>query len=263
MKVAIIGFGNIGKYLANWVVNEPSFELSYVVARREIDKDSFDFKNQPVSIRKEITADLINDVDIIIECATKDVVSQLLKYEELDREGLKFIAISTGGLYQNKAVLNNLKNCEVILPVGAIAGLDAIKAVNDEISSINLKTTKHPKSLEGAPFFETSNIDLSSIKTVQTIWEGKVSEAVSLFPKNINVGASIYFASKCEDLTIQIVADPYTTSNMHEITCEGDFGKIYTRTENQPSPSNPKTSFLAVKSVVSILRNMNASIKIN
>ncbi|WP_158973607.1 aspartate dehydrogenase domain-containing protein [Cellulophaga sp. L1A9] len=263
MKIAIIGFGNIGKYLTEWVVNAPSFELRYVVARKEINTEDFDFKNQPVQFRKEVTPELINDVDIIIECATKEVVSQLLKFDEIDRTGLKLIIISTGGLYQNKAVLKTLKKCEVILPIGAIAGLDAIKAVNDEITSISIQTTKHPKSLEGAPFFDSSEIDLSSIKTSQTIWEGNVSEAVRLFPKNINVAASIYFASECENLRIKIVADPNATSNMHEITCEGDFGKIYTRTENKPSPSNPKTSFLAVKSVVSILRNMNSNIKIN
>jgi aspartate dehydrogenase len=263
VRIAIIGFGNIGKYLANWVINQPDFELRYIVARKEISKENFDFNNQPVKFRKEITSDLIKDVDIIIECANKEVVTQLLKFHEIDRTGMKLIIISTGGLYQNKKIIKKLKKCEVILPVGAIAGLDAIKAVNDEITSIKLKTTKHPKSLEGAPFFDNSKIDLLSIKTSQTIWEGKVSEAVSLFPKNINVAASIYFASKCEDLTIKIVADPNATSNMHEITCEGDFGKIYTRTENKPSPSNPKTSFLAVKSVVSILNNMNSSIKIN
>lgn len=263
MRIAIIGFGNIGKYLAEWVLSEPSFELRYVVDSFEIDKESIDLKNQPIKFRKEITSDLIKDVDIIIECANKDVVTQLLNFPEIDRAGLKLITISTGGLYQNKSILDGLKNCEIIIPVGAIAGLDAIKAVNDEITSISLKTTKHPNGLEGAPFFDNSDIDLSSIKTTQTIWEGGVSEAVSLFPKNINVAASIYFASKCENLKIKIVADPNATNNMHEITCEGDFGQIYTRTENKPSPSNPKTSFLAVKSVVSILRNMNSSIKIN
>ena len=263
MRIAIIGFGNIGKYLAKWVIDNPSFELRYLVARKEIDKGSIDFKNRPVRFRKEITPDLSKDVDIIIECANKEVVSQLLKFNEIDRIGLKMILISTGGLYQNKVILKKLKYCEVIIPVGAIAGLDAIKAVNDEITSIKLKTTKHPKSLEGAPFFDNSNIDLLLIKTAQTIWEGEVSEAVKQFPKNINVAASIYFASKCENLIIKIVADPKATSNMHEITCEGDFGKIYTRTENKPSPNNPKTSFLAVKSVVSILRSMNSIIKIN
>ncbi|MEP2281320.1 aspartate dehydrogenase domain-containing protein [Maribacter sp.] len=263
MKTAIIGYGNIGKYLAEWISSNSFYELSYIVARKEIEEENSSFVTSSTQFRKEITADLINDVDIIIECANKDVVTQLLKFPEIDRAGLKLIAISTAGLYENKMSLKDLQKCEVILPVGAIAGLDAIKAVNDEITSIQLKTTKHPRSLEGAPFFKNTKIDLSLIKTSQTIWEGKVSEAVKQFPKNINVAASIYFASKFEDLIIKIVADPNATSNMHEITCEGGFGKIFTRTENKPSPSNPKTSFLAVKSVVSVLRNLNSNIKIN
>lgn len=263
MRIAIIGFGNIGKYLAEWISNDSCFDLRYIVARKEIDKENSNFKKQSIQFRKEITPDLINDVDIIIECANKDVVTQLLKFPEIDRTGLKLIIISTGGLYENKLLLKKLNKCEIILPVGAIAGLDAIKSVNDEITSIKLKTTKHPKSLEGAPFFDNSKIDLLSIKTNQTIWEGKVGDAVKQFPKNINVAASIYFASKFENLIIEIVADPNANSNMHEITCEGGFGKIYTRTENKPSPNNPKTSFLAVKSVVSVLRNMNSNIKIN
>ncbi|MFV1450034.1 aspartate dehydrogenase domain-containing protein [Maribacter sp. HS] len=263
MKIALIGFGNIGKYLADWICANSSFELKYIVARKEIAKETCGFKDHPVQFKKEVSADLINDVDIIIECATKDVVTQLLKFPEIDETGKKLIVISTGGLYENKMALSQLKKCEVILPVGAIAGLDAIKAVNDEITSIALRTTKHPKSLEGAPFFENSNIDLASIQTSQTIWKGKVSEAVNEFPKNINVAASLYFASKCENLTIEIVADPNASSNMHEITCEGGFGKIYTRTENKPSPNNPKTSFLAIKSVVSVLSNLNATVKIS
>ncbi|MDE3742532.1 aspartate dehydrogenase domain-containing protein [Maribacter polysaccharolyticus] len=263
MRIAIIGFGNIGKYLGKWIMNDPFFELRYVVDAKELNEEDIDFKNQSIRFRKEITSELINDVDMIIECANKDVVTQLLQFDEIDRKGMKLIIISTGGLYQNQVSLKKLQNCEIIIPVGAIAGLDAIKAVNDEITSIKLKTTKHPNSLEGAPFFDGSAIDLASITTTQTIWEGDVNEAVNLFPKNINVAASIYFASKCEDLKIEIVADPNASSNMHEITCEGDFGKIYTRTENKPSPANPKTSFLAVKSVVSILRNMNSTIQIN
>ncbi len=74
MRIAIIGFGNIGKYLAKWVINDTIFELRYVVARKEMDKDKEDinFKDEPVVFRKEITPDLINDVDIFIKCANKE-----------------------------------------------------------------------------------------------------------------------------------------------------------------------------------------------
>ena len=54
----------------------------------------------------------------------------------------------------------------IYLPSGAIAGLDAIKSVKDELDSLTLTTTKHPRSLKGAKFFETSDIDLDSITRI-------------------------------------------------------------------------------------------------
>ena len=44
--------------------------------------------------------------------------------------------------------------------------------------------------------------------------------------------------------------------NVHEIEVEGDFGRLLTRTENVPSPDNPKTSFLAALSAVATLRQV-------
>ena len=49
------------------------------------------------------------------------------------------------------------------LPSGAIAGLDGIKSVKDELESVTLTTTKHPRSLKGAKFFENHDVDLDII----------------------------------------------------------------------------------------------------
>ena len=46
---------------------------------------------------------------------------------------------------------------------GAIAGLDGLKSVKDELESLSITTTKHPRSLKGAKFFETSDINLDEI----------------------------------------------------------------------------------------------------
>ena len=76
------------------------------------------------------------------------------------------------------------------MPSGAIAGLDAIKSVKDELDSVTLTTTKHPNSLKGAKFFETSDIDLDKIEKLQQLsLKVRLSDAVKLFPANINVAA--------------------------------------------------------------------------
>ena len=51
-------------------------------------------------------------------------------------------------------------------------------------------------------------------------------------------------------------------SDYHEIELEGDFGKLRSITENVPSPTNPKTSYLASLSAVAMLNTILGAIKI-
>ncbi|HPS89137.1 MAG TPA: DUF108 domain-containing protein, partial [Methanosarcina vacuolata] len=50
--------------------------------------------------------------------------------------------------------------------------------------------------------------------------------------------------------------------NVHEITVEGEFGKLSTRVENLPSPENPKTSYLAALSAISTLKKILSPVQI-
>ena len=143
----------------------------------------------------------------------------------------------------------------IYLPSGAIAGLDGIKSVKDELESLSITTTKHPRSLKGAKFFETSEIDLDSITSKTIIFEGTAHEAVSLFPANINVAALLSLIGLGSNKTkVKIVADPNTDKNTHQIEASGSFGKMTFSIENFPDPNNPKTSRLAILSAIETLR---------
>jgi aspartate dehydrogenase len=143
----------------------------------------------------------------------------------------------------------------IYLPSGAIAGLDAIKSVKDELESISITTTKHPRSLKGAKFFETSDIDLDSINKKTMIFQGTAKQAVSLFPANINVAALLSLSGIGSEKTkVTILADPNTDKNTHYIEASGKFGKMTFTIENFPDPTNPKTSRLATLSAIETLR---------
>ena len=145
----------------------------------------------------------------------------------------------------------------VYLPSGAISGLDAIKSVTDELESVTLVTTKHPNSLKVAKFFETSDIKIETILGATKIFEGTATEAVRLFPKNINVAALLSLVGLGSHETIvKIIADPNTDKNTHRIEAEGNFGKITTIIENVPDSNNPRTSRLATLSAIETLRNI-------
>jgi aspartate dehydrogenase len=148
-------------------------------------------------------------------------------------------------------------NKRVYLPSGAIMGLDGIRAVQDELESLVLVTTKNPKALKGAKFFETSTINPDTISEVTMIYEGSAQDAVRLFPANINVAALLSLAGLGSKKTrVKIIADPNTDKNTHEIEAQGSFGKFSVKVENVPSKANPKTSQLAILSAIECLRKI-------
>ena len=99
----------------------------------------------------------------------------------------------------------------IYLPSGAIAGLDGIKSIKDELESLSITTTKHPRSLKGAKFFETSDINLDQIGSSTIVFDGIAKDAVSLFPANINVAALLSLTGIGSEKTgVKIIADPST-----------------------------------------------------
>ena len=63
-----------------------------------------------------------------------------------------------------------------------------------------------------------------------------------------------------EKTEVRIIADPTSDKNIHEIEAEGDFGKLFVRMENVPSPTNPKTSHMAALSAIGLLRRITSSL---
>ena len=261
MKVGIIGCGFIGNEIVDFIDKSKELKL---IGLNDVDKNKVNYliknlrNNKPKFMDLDI---LIKKCDLIAESATKNIVKDILSNKNLDKKNKKLLIMSTGGLISNLNLLNKIKNCEILLPSGAIAGLDAIKSVSGKIKSLTLNTTKPIKGLQGAPYIVENNIDLQNLTKVAVIFEGGLKEAVEGFPQNINVAATLYLASKFDDVKVKIVADPDTKFNTHEIQAEGDFGIIKTVTQNLPS-KNPKTSYLAVLSAIHTIKNLKNNIKI-
>jgi aspartate dehydrogenase len=243
MKIGLIGCGNIGKELALYIDSSDFFQLAYVndVNKENIEELIFSIKNKPIITDID---NLIKNSDMIIEAASQEIVKKILKY---DLKNKKILIMSSGGLI-NLDYKNFIKDNELFIPSGAISGLDSLKAVANLIESLELITTKSPKSL-----------GLNNIET-EIIFEGNVEEAVKKFPQNINVAATLKLATNF-DPKITIISDPEIKNNKHEIIAEGIFGKLHLITENKPS-KNPKTSYLAILSAIQCLKNIENNFKV-
>jgi len=261
-RVGLLGCGAIGSEIAFAIDSgKISAKLTHIYdfskenSAKLVDK----LQNKPV-ITENVGLLAASPVDMIIEAASQDAVRDDILSILQNRKDV--MIMSVGALLDETIfdiVMDGCKdfNKRVYLPSGAIIGLDGIRAVQDELDMVTLVTTKNPKALKGAKFFETSTIDPDKITQSTIIYEGSAQEAVRLFPANINVAALLSLAGIGSQKTrVKIVADPQTDKNTHEIQAEGKFGKFSIKVENVPSPNNPKTSRLATLAAIECLKKI-------
>lgn len=250
MEIGIIGCGSISHLILDYLKSYEEFNFSYFY---DLDinkaKDFAGYANASYCMNYE---DFIDDIDLIVETASQEFLkSNVLKI----LKKCDILALSVGGLLNDdlfEKILKTAKkyNHTIYIPSGAVIGLDGLKAcVNNDCSYIKLTTIKSPKSL-----------DSNSTKK-EILFEGKASEAIELFPKNINVAASLSLACK-RDIDVEIISDPDIEFNTHILEVKGEFGEFKTITSNKPCKSNPKTSELAALSAVEKLKNISANISL-
>jgi aspartate dehydrogenase len=264
-NVGLIGCGAIGTHLALALESGRIANASLVALFDILDSNAERLKSKLKSspeVYPDFNRFIASSADIIVEAASQDAVR---KFGTSIIDSNKDLMVMSVGALADTAFLSELLRvvaakkgcCKIYVPTGAIAGIDAIRSVRHLVDYITLTTTKSPKALAGAPFFDTSKIRLDTITKLTPIYEGSAAEAVKMFPANINVAAVLSLAGLGVDKTkVRIVVDPKATTNKHEIVASGSFGDIKITVNNVPIPGNPKTSFLAVLSAIECLRSI-------
>ena len=269
--VGLIGCGSIGTVIAKAIDGGKAGELElvavYDIVREHAERLVKSLSKKPVIA--ETSSDLIKrrDINLIVEAASQDAVREYAV--KALREGKDLMVMSTGALLDEnlyQEVLNVAKRTgrKVYVPSGAVVGLDNVKsAALEEIESVTLTTRKPPVSFEGAPFIKERGVDLTSIREPKVLYEGPAREAVKLFPRNVNVAASLSLAGVGADRTwVKIIADPNVKGITHEVRVKGAFGELMTKTVNRPFPDNPKTSYIAALSAIATLKKVSENIDI-
>ncbi|MCB1651445.1 MAG: DUF108 domain-containing protein [Alphaproteobacteria bacterium] len=197
--------------------------------------------------------------DIIVECLPPAIVPKLA--EAVFAEGKTLVLISSCAflMFPEIQKMHDLSTSRVLVPSGALAGLDGVKGLKElGIEKSVIASTKPPRGFEGAPYVDKMGINLAQIESKTRIFEGSALEAAKGFPANVNVAATLSLAGiGAEQTRVEIWADPQAKGNSHEITVTGEFSTLHARIENRPDPANPKSSMLAAQSIVAVLRDMN------
>lgn len=209
--------------------------------------------------------DLTAEPSVIAECAGHEAVAQ--HGEAVLRRNIDLIVASVGALADrplHDTLVRAAKDGggRLILPAGAVAGIDALTAARaGGLSKVRYSSRKPPKSWKNTPAEKIADLDRVSAPTI--LYSGAADEAARLYPQNANVAATIALAGVGFDATeVQLIADPDAAGNIHNIHAEGTFGAFDIEMRGKPLASNPKTSMLAALSVIRAIRNRDAAVVI-
>lgn len=195
---------------------------------------------------------------LVVEVASQKAVEEYVP--KVLAQGVSVIVLSVGSLLKDstyRAVVeaSKLGRARVYIPTGAIAGLDAVKALaNVGIKRVVVRTYKNVKAFDPRVLRE---LGFGEIKGVTKIFEGRGDVAVSLFPANTNIIAALALASG-RTPWVEIYADPELARNVHEIEVESEASTVRIRVENTPHPQNPRTSYLAALSALQLLKQLTS-----
>jgi aspartate dehydrogenase len=194
----------------------------------------------------------------------------LKDYGPLVLESRRDLIVMSVGAFSDDGFLRVIKDLaskhggRVFVPSGAIGGLDVLSAACvDEVQEVRLTTTKPPRALKGARSSLDPDLDLDTLTEPTCIYEGPAEEAVVRYPKNVNVAAALSMAGiGFKTTTVRIVADPGAERNQHRIEARGNFGELMVELKLSPSPSNPKTTYLAALSVVRLVKKLTEQVRV-
>jgi aspartate dehydrogenase len=253
MKIGIIGCGAIGSEVARAASTMEGVDELVLF---DIDPDATQqLKTLPHTTIAANAAKLVEAVDLVIECANKGVVQGAVR--DALTKGKKCMLLTVGAMADEKLRedllgLAKKHGGKILIPSGAVMGVDGVKAASEaDLKSVTLVTTKPPAGLDK----DTDRWTL--------LFSGPARDAVKRFPKNVNVAATLSLAGLGFDKThVQVAIDPLATRNSHKVIIEGSFGRARIEVENLPAPTNPATSYLASLSAIALLRRTVSPIEI-
>ncbi len=264
IKIGLIGFGAIGRAVARAVVAGAAGDTAIVsvlvrnVAKYEGDEigRSFAFYGDP---------DLFFgcQMDMVVEVAGH---AALRSYAERSlRAGLDYLTVSVGA-FADDDLLARVRDAaavsgrRVLVPSGAIGGLDAVSAgAIGELEEVTITSRKPPRAWKGT--VAEKEVDLDSVTEPVCLYEGPARKAAALYPQNVNVQAALSLAGIGMDRTrSRVFADPNVSQNTHEIYVRGAFGELRVSISNTPSDESPKTGRITAMSVTKAIRNLTAPI---
>ncbi|MCA6106726.1 aspartate dehydrogenase [Bradyrhizobium cenepequi] len=249
MKIAVIGYGAIGRFVIEHLHADPSIEICAVFSvPRPV--------SCPAPLVDSIEALLSTKPELVVECAGHQALRD--SGEAVIRSGTDLLVASVGAL-ADPALEQALRRAtagggRLLIPGGALGGIEALSAAREAgLDSVEYSGRKAPAAWRGTP--AENMIALASVTSAETFLETDARTTALQFPQNANVVAALALAGLgFEKTKVRLIVDPAADGNTHSFVARGAFGEISTTIRSTTLPSNPKTSMLAPFSLIQAIK---------
>lgn len=264
-KIALIGYGAIAKIALNKLKEhdpDGAVRVVGILVREGRVAETQEVAGDTITVVSSIQELIQLTPNFVVECAGQGAVAEY--GEAVLKSALDLMIISTGAL-ADAALRQKLSDtaartgARMILPAGAIAGIDGLSALRiGGLETVRYTSAKPPLAWKGTP--ADGQFDLETITERTILFTGPASVAARDYPKNANLAATVALAGLgMEDTEIQLVADPdVAPNNVGRIDAKGSFGNLTVECRGLPAPDNPKTSATTALSLAyAILKGVN------
>lgn len=265
LRIVLIGWGAIAQRIAQ-LLEERGPETSRIVAvatRASTEpRVGLPAGVQLIHDPSQLVAGM---ADLVVEAASREAVAEW--GEAAINAAPRFVIASTSALADDDLAARlvawaDRANSQIVVPPGALAGIDALAAAGVlDLASVTHRIIKPAKAWRGTEAETLCSLD--DLVEPAEFCQGSAREIARRFPKNANVAIISAMAGLGLDQTqTRLVADPGATRNAHHIIAEGAFGRLEAKVENMPLASNPKSSELTALSLFNAIRREGARLSI-
>ncbi|MFL6797670.1 MAG: aspartate dehydrogenase [Xanthobacteraceae bacterium] len=263
ITVAIAGLGTIGRVLAQKLAQGmPGLALACAAAGHRKKAQAW-LEASHIACPVVEPGDFPAHADVAVECAPAAAFEHICR--PMLEAGKKVMVLSAGALLPRPDLveLAKLRGGQIIVPTGALLGLDAVTAAAEgTIYSVRMISRKPPRGLAGAPYLEAHGISVEDLSAPKRVFCGTAREGAAGFPANVNVAAALALAGIGPDRTLmEIWADPSIDRNCHSIEIDSDSARFSLQIENIPS-ENPRTGRITALSVLAALRKLAGPLRV-
>ena len=258
LRLAIIGWGAIARRVAGLLAERVPQDVTIVaVGVRETTAVGAGLPAGAALLRNPDELAAVAP-DMVIEAAGRAAVGPW--GEAALRSADAFVVSSTSAfcdvaLYDGLFRMAADHGSRIVIPPGALAGIDALSAAAAlPLDEVVHAIVKPPGAWRGTAAEEL--VALDSIESPTAIFTGSARTAAERFPQNANATVVTALAGIGLDRTrVVLMADPQATGNSHRLTARGAFGKLEVTIENRPLADNPKSSEMTALGLVRLVEN--------